>query len=79
MDLSQEERQRREFRDILFSLSESQEILREKQDRIKIYKRLEALYYSSQEENAFRHFYSGQYRIMQKWSKCDILFLWISK
>ena len=23
--------------------------------------------------------YIRQYRIMQKWSKCDILFLWISK
>ena len=64
MDLSQEERQRREFRDILFSLSESQEILREKQDRIKIYKRLEALYYSSQEDNAFRHFYSDIFSVL---------------
>jgi len=64
MDLSQEERQRREFRDILFSLSESQEILREKSDREKIYKRLEDLYYAPQKETAFRHFYSDIFSVL---------------
>ena len=58
MDLASEERQRSEFRNILFELSESQEILKEKSDRSRIYRRLEALYHPSVGEQSFRHFYS---------------------
>ena len=43
MDLASEERQRNEFRNILFELSESQEILKEKFDRSRTYRRLEAV------------------------------------
>lgn len=64
MDLSREEKQRREFRDILFSLAESQEILKEKADRAKVYKRLEDLYYAPQKEDSFRHFYSDIFSVL---------------
>ena len=64
MDLASEERQRNEFRNILFELSESQEILKEKFDRSRIYRRLEALYHPSVGEQSFRHFYSDIFSVL---------------
>lgn len=64
MDLPGEEKQRREFRDILFSLAKSQEILKETADRAKVYKRLEDLYYAPQKEDSFRHFYSDIFSVL---------------
>lgn len=64
MDLANEERQRNEFRNILYELSESQEILKEKSDRSRIYKRLEKLYYSPTREESFRHFYSDIFSVL---------------
>ena len=64
MDLANEERQRNEFRNILFELSESQEILKEKFDRSRIYRRLEALYHPSVGEQSFRHFYSDIFSVL---------------
>lgn len=64
MDLASEERQRSEFRNILFELSESQEILKEKSDRSRIYRRLEALYHPSVGEQSFRHFYSDIFSVL---------------
>ena len=45
MDITQEEQQRKEFCDILFSLADSQIALKEKSERSRIYQRLEKLYY----------------------------------
>lgn len=56
--------QRKEFCDILFSLADSQELLQEVPDRIKMYKRLEALYDSDQPEKQFRHFYSDIFSVL---------------
>ena len=64
MDLVNEEKQRNEFRNILFDLSESQEILRDKSDRSKIYKRLEMLYQPSSDGESFRHFYSDIFSVL---------------
>lgn len=64
MDLSREEQQRQEFREILFFLAESQETLREKSNRARIYKRLEDLYYAPQKSNRFRHFYSDIFSVL---------------
>ena len=64
MDLANQEKQRNEFRNILFDLSESQEILKEKFDRSKIYRRLEALYHPSAGEESFRHFYSDIFSVL---------------
>lgn len=64
MDLASEEKQRDEFRNILFELSESQEILKEKSDRSRIYRRLEALYHPSAGGESFRHFYSDIFSVL---------------
>lgn len=59
----QEESQRREFRDILFSLAESQERLKDKTELVNIYKRLENLYAPANGET-FRHFYSDIFSVL---------------
>ena len=60
---TQEARQRDEFRAILFALAESPERLKEKADRIAIYKRLESLYAPATGE-PFRHFYSDIFAVL---------------
>lgn len=64
MDFAQEERQREEFRSILFDLAESQFSLKDKSDRSKMYQRLERLYYSPSGENLYRHFYSDIFIVL---------------
>lgn len=64
MDITKEESQRQEFREILYALAESQDILREKGDRARIYKRLENLYYAPEKEHGFRHFYSDIFTVL---------------
>ncbi len=64
MDLINEEKYRNEFRNILFDLSESQEILRDKSDRSRIYKPLEMLYQPSSDGESFRHFYSDIFSVL---------------
>lgn len=64
MDISHEEQQRKEFREILFDLSKSQLSLKDKTERSIIYKRLENLYYSPNEEGRFRHFYSDIFLVL---------------
>lgn len=56
MDLTKEQSQRKEFCDILFELAKNQEILQDKATRHEMYKRLEALYYSPNKEDRYRHF-----------------------
>ena len=64
LDFTQEERQRDEFRNILFDLAKSPFSLKDKSDRSKMYQRLENLYYSPYEENRYRHFYSDIFIVL---------------
>ncbi len=64
MDLSGELKQREEFRNILFALAQSQELLQDKQERFKMYKCLEALYDAQKKEERFRHFYSDIFSVL---------------
>ena len=64
MDLTKEQSQRKEFYDILFELAKNQEILQDKGTRHEMYKRLEALYYSPNKEDRYRHFYSDIFTVL---------------
>ncbi len=56
MDLSRESEQRSTFRNLLFLLAKKQDLLQDKQERIRIYKQLEDLYHPPGREERFRHF-----------------------
>lgn len=64
MDLIKENTQREEFRRILLELASTQEFLEEPERRYSMYKRLEALYYSPDPNDKFRHFYSDIFSIL---------------
>lgn len=64
MDISREEKLREEFRNILFELAKSQELLQDPGNRSSMYKRLEALYYSKENEEKFRHYYSDIFTVL---------------
>lgn len=64
MDLSKEQVQRKEFCDILFELAKNQELLQDKSTRHTMYKRLEALYYSPNKDERYRHFYSDIFTVL---------------
>lgn len=64
MDISREEKQREEFREILYKLAKSEEVLKDAENFSIMYKRLEALYYSKDNEEKFRHFYSDIFSVM---------------
>lgn len=64
MDLSKEQVQRKEFCDILFELAKNQELLQDKSTRHAMYKRLEALYYSPNKDERYRHFYSDIFTVL---------------
>jgi hypothetical protein len=64
MDLSKEDEKRKEFREILFDLAQSQISLKEKSERASIYKRLESLYYDAESEKGYRHFYSDIFAVL---------------
>ena len=64
MDLSAENQKRGKFREILLDLAQSQEVLREKSNRVQFYQRLEELYYSPDEVEKYRHFYSDIFPLL---------------
>ena len=64
MDLTKEQNQRKEFCNILFELAKNQEMLQDKGTRREMYKRLEALYYSPNKEERYRHFYSDIFTVL---------------
>lgn len=64
MDLTKEEKQRKEFCDILFKLSKSQNEFQDAYARSTMYMRLEQLYDSPTEQNRFRHFYSDIFSVL---------------
>lgn len=63
MNTSQEELQRKEFRDILFELASNQNLLDDKVTRAKMYKRMEKLYHPSTDEKPFRLLFGYFFRI----------------
>lgn len=63
MDISKEDTKRREFRNILCALAESQ-ALKNSSERAVIYKRLEELYYDSNPKQKYRHFYSDIFIVL---------------
>lgn len=64
MDTHREKKLRREFCDILFELSKSQELFQDVHIRVSIYKRLENLYGSTKPNESFRHFYSDIFSVL---------------
>lgn len=64
MDLSEESQKREVFREILKDLAKSQDVLKEKSDRVKMYGRLEKLYDAPDKEHEYRHFYSDIFGIL---------------
>lgn len=64
MNISKEELQRKEFRDILLELASNQNLLNENGIRAKIYTRLENLYHARKDEKPFRHFYSDIFSVL---------------
>lgn len=79
MDISKEEKQRREFKEILLDLSKDQSMLQDKGKRAEMYRRLEALYYSKDPGQKFRHYYSDIFQVLslvkqkQNFGDVDIL------
>lgn len=71
MDIVKEERQRSEFRDLLFSLADSQKILQSAPERAVIYKQLEGLYYSENPKETFRHYYSDIFSVLSRIQQGD--------
>ena len=64
VNIIDEKLKRDEFRQILFTLAESQDILRENYERAQIYKRLEKIYWAKSEKDRFRHFYSDIFSVL---------------
>lgn len=64
MNLTKERQQRKEFCDILFELSKSQELLQDATYRSGMYKRLEALYDAEPNAKRFRHFYTDIFSVL---------------
>lgn len=64
MNLTKERQQRKEFCDILFELSKSQELLQDATYRFDLYKRLEALYDAEPNAKRFRHFYTDIFSVL---------------
>ena len=65
-DKAKEVQQRKDFRYILYDLAKNQELLANSSERRDIYKRLEALYHSSNPKNRFRHFYSDIFSVLAR-------------
>lgn len=66
MDISKEEQQRKQFKDILFELSENQSMLQDKGKRAEMYRRLENLYYNKDSSKKFRHYYSDIFQVLDE-------------
>lgn len=64
MDVRKEQQQRESFRSVLFDLAKSQTLLGNPTERSQIYKRLENIYYSTENSEEFRHFYSDIFSVL---------------
>lgn len=63
-DITSEDKKREEFRRILFDLAKDQTLLADRLKRSKIYRWLEDLYYNSNADEKFRHFYSDIFAVL---------------
>ena len=64
MDSAKENQKRKAFRNILYDLAKSQELLGNAYYRSTVFKSLEALYYDSESEHQYRHFYSDIFSVL---------------
>ena len=64
MDSAKENQKRKAFRNILYELAKSQELLGNAYYRSTVFKSLEALYYDSESEHQYRHFYSDIFSVL---------------
>lgn len=71
MNIQDEERRRSAFRELLFSLAESQDKLESKSDRYEVYKELEEIYYVQQDNVYFKHFYSDIFSVLTQIKQGD--------
>lgn len=73
MKIQEEDSRRRAFREMLFSLAESQNALESKSERVRIYKKLEEIYYISEDGTTFKHFYSDIFSVLSQIKQEDHL------
>ena len=73
MDITKEEQQRQEFRNLLLDLATSQTLLEDKYERYNFYQRLESLYYSTDADKEFRHYYSDIFSVLVQIKQDDKL------
>lgn len=64
MDISKEEKQRQDFKGILFDLAKDQTMLQDASKRYDMYRRLENLYYDKDTSKRFRHYYSDIFQVL---------------
>lgn len=72
-DIIEEEKQRKEFQDILLKLAKSQVEIQKSAYRSNIYQRLEQLYYAPKKEDRYRHFYSDIFSVLTQIQQDDTL------
>ena len=63
-NFEKEETQRTEFRQILFDLAQSQDLLERPEVRSSFYRRFDELYYHPIKDQQFRHFYSDVFAVL---------------
>lgn len=63
-DITSDDKKREEFQRILFELAKDQTLLANSSKRSKMYRRLEELYYNSNADEGFRHFYSDIFAVL---------------
>lgn len=66
MDLTTERQKRKEFKEILFELAKSQELLQDSKYRLALYQRLEIFYGAEPNGKHFRHFYSDIFSVLSE-------------
>ncbi len=64
MDTAKEKLKRKAFRDILYELAKSQEVIGNAYYRSTVFRSLENLYYNSESEQQYRHFYSDIFSVL---------------
>lgn len=70
-EIQKEEKQRQDFRNLLFELAKSQIELEDRTKRSEIYQRLEKLYHAPKKEDEFRHFYSDIFLVLTQIQQGD--------
>lgn len=63
MNITSEDKKRQEFKDLLLQLAKSQTLLNDRCEKHRVYKQLEDLYHSTNNDK-FRHFYSDIFSVL---------------